>query len=86
MQLHEDKTGAIAQKDDDIQFDRDNITSTDSQSASLEEKKPVSPEHTIFPNEDQLQTEVVPLSEAEKQPKLDEERIREMNRKTSLGD
>ncbi|MEJ7736764.1 MAG: hypothetical protein WKF97_04990 [Chitinophagaceae bacterium] len=87
MQVQKDQSESISSKDDDIQFDRENITSTDSQSPAPEQPKTALPENTIMPNKDLVTPEIVPLSEEEKQPKLDdEERINEINRKTSLGD
>jgi len=74
MQTEKDQPETLPVKDDDIQFDRENITSTDSQLSNPEQPKAVSPENTILPNEELLnKTAIAPLSEEEKQPKLDEE-------------
>lgn len=74
MQTQKDQPESLAQKDNDIQFDRENITTTDSQSPNPEQPKAASPENTILPNEDALnKTDITPLSEEEKQPKLNDE-------------
>ncbi len=75
--------------DEDVKFEVEKESLMGSHSAKEEEQ----PQHSIEENaipakEDTLgNSDFPPLSEKDKQPKLqDEERIKEMNRKTSLGD
>ncbi|MBE7170012.1 MAG: hypothetical protein INR73_05440 [Williamsia sp.] len=72
---------------EDLDFDRTNVSTTDTQ--AIQDNEMGSEPEPVDQNkqEELAANEVRPLSEGEKQPKLqDPERIEEMNRRTSIGD
>lgn len=89
MELHQANPVSDHNQDEDVQFERDKesaiIPLTESDN---DQPKDTQHESTLPAKEDTLgNSDFPPLSELEKQPKLeDEDRIKEMNRRTSLGD
>ena len=72
---------------EDLDFDRTNVTTTDSQVLSEDEGDSGTDPVDQSKQEELAANDFSPLSEAEKQPKIqDEDRIEEMNRRTSIGD
>lgn len=84
---NEQQTPDAGKTSDDLEFDRTNVSSTDTQ-VTQDNEMGSEPEPVDHSKQDELAAnEVRPLSEVEKQPKLqDPDRIEEMNRKTSIGD
>lgn len=89
MELHQINPVTNAHQDEDVQFERDKesaivpLTESDN-----DQPKNTQGESTLPAKEDTLgNSDFPPLTELEKQPKLeDQERINEMNRRTSIGD
>lgn len=84
---NEQQASTTSNTGDDLEFDRTNVSTTDTQ-AIQDNEMGSEPEPVDHTKQDELAAnEVRPLSEVEKQPKLqDPDRIEEMNRKTSIGD
>ena len=84
---NEQQTPGAEKTSEDLEFDRTNVSTTDTH-ATQDNEMGSEPEPVDHPKQDELATnDVRPLSEVEKQPKLqDPDRIEEMNRKTSIGD
>jgi len=88
MEYHLDEDEGLKQ-DEDAQFEQDNELAAGIQVPDADDASKQSMlEGTLPAKEDTLgNSDFPPLSELDKQPKLqDEDRIKEMNRKTSLGD
>ena len=86
MNPENEQQNAAGEGNEDLEFDRTNVSTTDTQAVQDNEAGSTEPvDHT---KQDELAAnEVRPLSEVEKQPKLeDSDRIEEMNRRTSIGD
>lgn len=89
MELNQINPVTVAKQDEDVQFERDKesviIPLTES---TKDQPKDTQAESPLPAKEDTLgNSDFPPLTELEKQPKLeDEERINEMNRRTSMGD
>lgn len=75
-------------KDEDAHFEQENELTMSALPEESEAPKQSMIEGTLPAKEDTLgNSDFPPLTERDKQPKLqDEERIKELNRKTSLGD
>lgn len=75
-------------KDEDANFEQENELTMSALPDESEAPKQSMIEGTLPAKEDTLgNSDFPPLTEQDKQPKLqDEERIKELNRKTSLGD
>lgn len=86
MNPESEQQTAPGESNEDLEFDRTNVSTTDTQ--AVQDNEMGSPEPVDHTKQDELaDNEVPPLSEVEKQPKLeDPERIEEMNRRTSIGD
>ena len=86
MNPENEQQTAAEESNDDLEFDRTNVSTTDTQ--AVQDNEMGSPESVDHTKQDELAAnDVRPLSEVEKQPKLqDPDRIEEMNRKTSIGD
>ncbi len=89
MESHQINPVTNAEQDEDVQFERDKESSI----IPLTESDNNLPDHTqgesVLPSkEDTLgNSDFPPLTDLDKQPKLDDEdRINEMNRRTSIGD
>ena len=75
------------ENNEDLEFDRSNVSTTDTQSVQDNEMGDETEPVDQNKQEELASNEVPPLSEVEKQPKLqDPERLEEMNRRTSIGD
>lgn len=89
MEIQPTEFENIQEHDQDIKFEK--VIDSGSESQTSEEGKDPKPDNTsstIPGKEDTLgNSDFPPLSEKDKLPKLpDDERIKELNRKTSLGD
>lgn len=76
-----------AENNEDLDFDRTNTSTTDTQ--PITDNELGSEEDAVDQTklEELAANEVTPLSEGEKKPKLqDNDRIDELNKKTSIGD
>ena len=77
----------LEQKNEDLQFDKNNISTTETQGMTDNEILPDDDPIDQSKQEELATNDVPPLSEVEKQPKIQEEdRIKEMNERTSIGD
>lgn len=89
MELHQIDPVTNAEQDEDVQFERDKESAIIPLTESDNNEPVNTPGETILPaKEDTLgNSDFPPLTDLEKQPKLDdEEKINEMNRRTSIGD
>lgn len=89
MELHQINPVTGAEQDEDVQFERDKESVIIPLTESANDQPENTPgESTLPAKEDTLgNSDFPPLTELEKQPKLnDEERVNEMNRRTSIGD
>ena len=72
---------------EDLDFDRTNVSTTDTQPITDNEALSGNDPVDQSKQEELAANDFSPLTEAEKQPKIQEEdRIEEMNRRTSIGD
>jgi len=89
MELHQINPVTNVEQDEDVQFERDKESAIVPLTESADDQLENTQGESVLPaKEDTLgNSDFPPLTDLEKQPKLeDEEKINEMNRRTSIGD
>ena len=87
MHTENEHTQPLQEGNEDLSFDKNTVSTTYTQPITDNEELPEEAPIDESKQEELSSSDFPPLSDVEKQPKLqDEERMQEMNERTSIGD